>query len=79
MRRNLDALPEVPPVFEIGYQWLVENRPPMKRKALVHGDFRNGNLLVDEQGVSSVLDWELAHMGDPVQDLGYLSCHGLAI
>ena len=41
-------------------------------KALVHGDFRNGNLLVDEGGLVAVLDWELAHLGDPVRDLGYL-------
>jgi aminoglycoside phosphotransferase (APT) family kinase protein len=38
----------------------------------VHGDFRNGNLLVDEDGLVAVLDWELAHLGDPLQDLGYL-------
>jgi aminoglycoside phosphotransferase (APT) family kinase protein len=38
----------------------------------VHGDFRNGNLLVDEQGLVAVLDWELAHVGEPAEDLGYI-------
>ena len=39
---------------------------------LVHGDFRNGNLIVGEQGLVAVLDWELAHLGDPMEDLGWL-------
>lgn len=75
MRRNLDELPEVPPAFETAYKWLIENRPKSDKQVLVHGDFRNGNLLINELGVTSVLDWELSHIGDPVQDLGYLSCH----
>jgi aminoglycoside phosphotransferase (APT) family kinase protein len=41
--------------------------------ALVHGDFRNGNLIIDERvGVAAILDWELSHLGDPAEDLGYL-------
>ncbi|MGJ3626520.1 phosphotransferase [Sphingomonas sp. MMS24-JH45] len=40
---------------------------------LVHGDFRNGNLMVDPQaGLAGVLDWELAHLGDPAEDLGWI-------
>ncbi len=40
---------------------------------LVHGDFRVGNLMVDpENGLVGVLDWELAHLGDPAEDLGWL-------
>jgi aminoglycoside phosphotransferase (APT) family kinase protein len=38
----------------------------------VHGDFRNGNLVVGADGVRAALDWELAHLGDPVEDLGWL-------
>jgi aminoglycoside phosphotransferase (APT) family kinase protein len=38
----------------------------------VHGDFRNGNLIVGPEGVRSVLDWELTHIGDPIEDLGWL-------
>jgi aminoglycoside phosphotransferase (APT) family kinase protein len=43
--------------------------------ALVHGDFRNGNLLAAPDGVRAVLDWEMAHIGDPVRDLGWLCTH----
>jgi aminoglycoside phosphotransferase (APT) family kinase protein len=39
---------------------------------LVHGDFRNGNLMVNEDGLAAVLDWELAHQGDPREDLGWI-------
>ena len=39
---------------------------------LVHGDFRLGNLMVSEQGLASVLDWELAHIGDPREDIAWL-------
>jgi aminoglycoside phosphotransferase (APT) family kinase protein len=39
---------------------------------LVHGDFRNGNLIVGADGLRAVLDWELAHIGDPLEDLGWL-------
>jgi aminoglycoside phosphotransferase (APT) family kinase protein len=42
------------------------------RLSLVHGDFRNGNLMVGEDGLRAVLDWELAHLGDPMEDLGWL-------
>ena len=38
----------------------------------MHGDFRNGNLMVDGNGLAGVLDWELAHFGDPMEDLGWL-------
>jgi aminoglycoside phosphotransferase (APT) family kinase protein len=37
----------------------------------VHGDFRNGNFIVGPEGIRAVLDWELAHLGDPVEDLGW--------
>ncbi|HCS28486.1 MAG TPA: phosphotransferase family protein [Spongiibacteraceae bacterium] len=58
--------------FEYAFRWLRQHRPDTRDEALVHGDFRNGNLLVDEQGISAVLDWELAHIGDPMEDLGWL-------
>jgi len=67
--RELD---EPRPSVEIGLRWLAEHRPPPRGTALVHGDFRNGNLLVDASGVRGVLDWELAHAGDPLEDLGWL-------
>ncbi len=60
------------PMIDYCWRWLRENLPQQARRALVHGDFRNGNLMVGKQGINAVLDWELAHIGDPVRDLGWL-------
>lgn len=60
------------PVFSLALRWLRERLPPERPLTLVHGDFRLGNLLVDETGLVGVLDWELVHLGDPVEDLGWL-------
>ena len=71
-RRVLDDLGEPHPVFEIAFRWLEQNRPPSVAQSLVHGDFRLGNVMVNEHGLAAVLDWELAHIGDPMEDLGWL-------
>ena len=68
----LDALGEVRPALEFGARWLATHRPPEGRRVTVHGDFRLGNLLVGPDGLRAVLDWELAHAGDPAEDLGWL-------
>ncbi|MEU5841473.1 phosphotransferase family protein [Rhodococcus sp. NPDC047139] len=60
------------PALEAAFAWLTDNRPTATGKTFVHGDFRNGNLLIDTGGVRGVLDWELAHVGDPMEDLGWL-------
>jgi aminoglycoside phosphotransferase (APT) family kinase protein len=61
------------PVFEIAFRWLRGNLPVSDRFGLVHGDFRIGNVIVDpDRGLRAVLDWELAHVGDPVEDLGWV-------
>jgi aminoglycoside phosphotransferase (APT) family kinase protein len=60
------------PVFELAFQWLRKHGPDDVTAVLVHGDFRNGNLMVGEGGLVGVLDWELAHLGDPMEDLGWL-------
>lgn len=65
-------LAEPRPAVEIGLRWLRDNRPPDRPAALVHGDFRLGNLLIDADGIRGVLDWELAHLGNPIEDLGWL-------
>ncbi len=62
------------PIFELAFRRLRRSAPPPARATLVHGDFRNGNLMVHpEHGLAAVLDWELAHVGDPAADLGWLS------
>ena len=68
----LDQYGNVSPVHQLALNWLRANRPAERKPCLVHGDFRNGNLLVDENGLVAVLDWELAHVGSPVEDLGYI-------
>ena len=73
------------PVFQLALRWLAEQAPADVVPALVHGDFRNGNLMVDLQAdggarvgarvatLVGVLDWELAHLGDPMADLGWIA------
>ncbi|HEV3500368.1 MAG TPA: phosphotransferase family protein [Bradyrhizobium sp.] len=61
------------PVFELALRWLRERNPgPSAEVTLVHGDFRHGNLIIGSDGVRAVLDWELAHLGDPMEDLGWI-------
>jgi len=60
------------PVFELAFRWLEDNAPQLDHPCLVHGDFRNGNFIVDDSGIVAVLDWEAAHFGDPLEDLGWL-------
>lgn len=64
----------VRPAVEAALVWLADTLPEPVPPTLVHGDFRNGNLMVDaERGLVAVLDWELAHVGDPAEDFGWLS------
>ncbi len=60
------------PVFELAMSWLKRHAPEPLPTVLVHGDFRLGNLIVDESGLVSVLDWELAHFGDPREDIAWV-------
>lgn len=62
------------PVFELAFRWLRDHASPEPQPPrLVHGDFRNGNLIIHPQdGVRAVLDWELGSLGDPMRDLGWV-------
>jgi aminoglycoside phosphotransferase (APT) family kinase protein len=60
------------PALELALKWLEQNLQHGEQHTVVHGDFRTGNLIVGEQGIRCVLDWELAQTGDPMQDLGWL-------
>ena len=53
-------------------RWLGRHRPAAGPRVTVHGDFRLGNFLVGPEGLRGVLDWELAHAGDPAEDIGWL-------
>jgi len=59
-------------VFERAFTALARNRPPRRESVVVHGDLRLGNLIVDENGLAAVIDWELVHAGQPAEDLGWL-------
>jgi aminoglycoside phosphotransferase (APT) family kinase protein len=70
---SLHELANPYPTFRYGISYLATVLPdPAHSPALIHGDFRNGNLIVSSQGLEAVLDWELAHMGDPMEDLAWL-------
>jgi aminoglycoside phosphotransferase (APT) family kinase protein len=71
-RDVLDASGHPHPAFELALRWLEERRPPPAGRVVVHGDFRNGNLIVGPDGLAAVIDWELAHVGDPLSDLAWL-------
>jgi aminoglycoside phosphotransferase (APT) family kinase protein len=60
------------PVFEYAIRWLRQRLPVVEDRVLVHGDYRLGNMMFDESGLTGVIDWELAHIGDPMEDLGWL-------
>jgi aminoglycoside phosphotransferase (APT) family kinase protein len=60
------------PMLDYTARWLLDHLPNRDAVTLVHNDFRTGNLMVDASGVSAVLDWEIAHIGDPMHDLGWL-------
>jgi aminoglycoside phosphotransferase (APT) family kinase protein len=68
----LDALGEVRPALELGVRWLATHRAESGPRVTVHGDYRMGNFLVGPDGLRGVLDWELAHTGDPAEDIGWL-------
>jgi aminoglycoside phosphotransferase (APT) family kinase protein len=69
---ELDAIGEPLPALEAGLRWLRLNAPePVAKRVLVHGDFRLGNLIADSDGLAAVIDWELCHLGDPAEDLGW--------
>jgi aminoglycoside phosphotransferase (APT) family kinase protein len=70
MRR--DAL-EPQPALEFALSWLKRHKPVAQRVCLVHADYRTGNFLVDEEGlIHGVLDWEMVHLGDPMEDVAWV-------
>jgi aminoglycoside phosphotransferase (APT) family kinase protein len=70
-RQRLDAMGDTTATFEWAFRWLDGHRPVPSPLRLVHGDFRMGNLIVDESGLAAVLDWELVHIGEVYEDLAW--------
>ena len=71
-RDKLDELGQPHPALELGLKRLASRRPAPAGVGVVHGDFRLGNWMVDATGLVGVLDWELAHVGDVAEDLGWM-------
>ena len=63
------------PMIDFTARWLLDHLPENTTPALVHNDFRNGNVMVDVSGIVAVLDWEVAYIGDPMRDLGWILTH----
>ena len=70
-RDRLDEMADTTATFEWAFRWLASNRPAPTPQRLVHGDFRMGNLIVDESALAAVLDWELVHIGEIYEDLAW--------
>jgi len=64
--------PEPHPAFELAFRWLRQHLPAAPEPTLVHGDYRIGNVIFGPEGVRAIIDWELAHIGDPMEDLGWI-------
>ncbi len=72
-RAIMDSFRQPHAGFEYGFRWLQERLEQAgERYTLNHGDFRNGNILVNGDGLCGVLDWESAHLGNPNSDLGWM-------
>ncbi len=64
--------PDPHPALELALRWLAPHPPTPAALTVVHGDYRIGNVIFGPEGLRAVLDWELAHVGDPLEDLGWL-------
>ena len=70
-RDFLDRHPTPYPVLEWGLRWLERHAPATGEVTLCHRDFRTGNYMVDECGLTGILDWEFADWSDPMEDIGW--------
>ena len=72
MFRGIANKPPLHVATELGFAWLIANPPPKDRpRRLVHGDLGLHNVLVRDGELAAILDWELAHLGDPAEDIAY--------
>jgi aminoglycoside phosphotransferase (APT) family kinase protein len=63
---------EPQPFMTEAFHWLRERRPDAFRVSLLHGDYRSGNFMFEGDQVTGIVDWEMASLGDPLQDLGWV-------
>lgn len=67
-----DAYGEYHPGLDVGIRWLENNRPQSRPRTFVHADYRNGNIILNAEGIAAVLDWECAHIGSAMEDFGWV-------
>lgn len=72
LRQSLDELPDAYPAIELALNWMEQNAPETDQVALVHGDFRTGNFMVNPEGLQGIVDWEFAHWGDRHEDISWI-------
>jgi aminoglycoside phosphotransferase (APT) family kinase protein len=72
-QRRYAEVDDVSPTFELSESWLIDRRPESGPAVVTHGDLRLGNFLVDEGGLTAVIDWEFVHLGDPLEDIAFLA------
>ncbi len=73
VERSLAALLQPSPVFELAFRWLARSQPSVGRgPVVIHSDFRNGNMIVGQDGLRAVLDWEGCHLGDAMADVSWM-------
>lgn len=72
-RQLRDSQLEPHPELELVHAWLYDRAPESQATVLVHGDYKPGNALLHDGEISAMLDWELAHLGDPLEDLGWIT------
>lgn len=75
LRELLDLAPAPRPTLEMALRWAHENAPAPGPLRLVHGDFRTSNYAVGPEGLLGLFDWEFSHLGEPVEDLGFVCLH----
>lgn len=61
------------PILEFALSWMRQHQPEVDDLVLIHGDFRTGNIMIDQDHVSGILDWEFTHWGDRREDIGWFT------
>ncbi|HUN51004.1 MAG TPA: phosphotransferase family protein [Candidatus Sulfotelmatobacter sp.] len=71
-RRVFQSYDHPVPALDLGFRWAADHVPAARRMSVVHGDFRMGNLICGPERIAAAIDWEVSHLGDPMEDLGWL-------
>lgn len=72
-KEHLDSLQATNPILEYAIDWMADNLPSIDELVLVHGDFRTGNIMIENDHVSGILDWEFTQWGDRREDIGWFT------